>query len=79
MNIHEAAKHLKDMYNRAPYGEKVAMIHLFGIIYADEIAHIPKVELVQEAEMQTAYHSEVSKGIKLAKYVELKSAYLNRF
>ena len=79
MNIHEAAKTLRNMYDQAPYGERVAMIHMFGIIYADEIAHIPRSDLVREAGMRTSYHSEVSKGIKLVKYVELKNAYLNRF
>ena len=79
MNIHEAARKLRNMYDQAPDKEQVAMIHLFGIIYADEIAHIPKTQLVREAGMKDSYHSEVSKGIKLAKYVELKSAHLNRF
>ena len=79
MNIHEAARILRDMYDQAPYGEQVAMIHLFGIIYADHISHIPRGDLIREAGMRTSYHTEVSKGIKLAKYVELKSTYLNRF
>ena len=79
MNIHEAARTLRNMYDQAQDKEQVAMIHLFGIIYADEIAHIPKTQLVREAGISPAYHSEVSKGIKLAKYVDLKSRYVSHF
>ena len=79
MNIHEAAKTLRNMYNRAQHGEKVAMIHMFGIIYADEIAHIPRTDLVREAGISATFLTEVSKGIKLAKYVELKSRYASHF
>ena len=55
------------------------MIHMFGIIYADEIDHIPRMELVREAGIRVSYHTEVSKGIRLVKYVELKSRYASHF
>jgi hypothetical protein len=38
MTLNELAIKLNEMYNNAPKGDSVAMIHLFGIIYAIEIA-----------------------------------------
>lgn len=37
MNIKELGDKLREMYINAPKGDSVAMIHLFGIIYAKEI------------------------------------------
>ena len=65
---------LREMYDNAPKGELVMHIHLFGIKYADEIKdnRYSVKEIVKSAELQESYHAEVSKGIKLAKYVEMK-------
>ena len=37
MTLSELGKKLSKMYNNAPKGDAVAMIHLFGIKYANEI------------------------------------------
>lgn len=37
MTLNELADTLSDMYQNAPHGDSVAMIHLFGIKYALEI------------------------------------------
>ena len=64
-------KKLAEMYNNAPYGDSVAMIHLFGIRYADEIAEndANTAEIIKCARIQDSYRTELSKGIKLSQYV----------
>ena len=37
MTLNELGTKLSEMYNNAPKGDSVAMIHLFGIKYADQI------------------------------------------
>ena len=66
---------LKEMYDNAPSGEKVMHIHLFGIKYANEITinGLNIKEIVKASTLQESYHTEVNKGIKLSKYVMLKS------
>jgi len=50
------------------------MIHLFGIKYASEIRtlNVPIKRIVELANLPESYATEVSKGIKLAIYVEIK-------
>ena len=52
----------------------VTMIHLFGIKYADEIdvCGATPTELCRMAELRESYNAEVSKGRRLAPFVELK-------
>ena len=74
MTVNELGRVLKEMYDNAPRGEQSAMIHLFGIKYANEIRddnHTPK-DILKCAEMPESYQVEVNKGIKLAKYVTPK-------
>lgn len=66
MNKQELALILKNMYNDADKGQKVAMIHLFGMKYADKIKELSSAnEIVQLAGINKSYYSEVSKGIKI--------------
>ena len=37
MSIKELGERLQDMYSNAPTGDAVAMIHLFGIKYTEQI------------------------------------------
>lgn len=77
MTVNELGYKLKEMYDGS-YGDKTAMIHLFGIKYADEIrrnGYTPK-EILKIAEMPESYFAEINKGIKLSKYVDVKSKYL---
>ena len=66
---------LKEMYDNAPYGEQVLMIHLFGIKYADIIKqnnYTPK-QIVDVSGLNSSYYAEVNKGMKMAKYVMMKN------
>lgn len=71
----ELANELKRMYEAgAQRKEQTTMIHLFGIKYAEIIrinGYIPK-GILKYAEMPESYQVEINKGIKLAKYVEIK-------
>jgi hypothetical protein len=71
MTTKELGRELREMYLNAPKGDAVAMIHLFGIIYADEISNFDnaKKEIIIESGISESYITELSKGIKLAKYV----------
>lgn len=72
MELKELGKKLSDMYNNAPSGDKVAMIHLFGIKYANEIKQYKysKKDIAKEANIPESYLTEIMKGVKLAKYVK---------
>jgi len=71
MTLQELGKVLHDMYTNSDEGESVAMIHLFGIKYADEINRldISKKEIAIAAGINSSYGTEISKGVKLSKYV----------
>ena len=73
MDKNELGKVLHDMYFNSPDGETVAMIHLFGIKYAKEISNADTTfkELAELAKIQPSYGTEISKGVKLAKYVKV--------
>ncbi len=74
----ELANILKEMYDSAGRGDQVAMIHLFSIKYANELEQrgISKVEILKYAELPSTYQTEISKGIKIAKYVDVKPEYM---
>lgn len=72
MKLDEAAKTLRKMYDRGMVAkEQVTQVHLFGIIYADELAGVPLSELLARAEMPDTYKTEIRKGMKLARYVRV--------
>lgn len=74
MTEYELGKILKGMYDGAPKGDQAAFIHLFGIKYADELSNVrlSKKEILKNAGLPESYQTEISKGVKLAKYVEIK-------
>ena len=74
MDLKELGKNLHEMYFNAPKGEVVAMIHLFGIKYAKEIitSKFSKKAIAEEASIPVSFAVEINKGVKLAKYVDLK-------
>ncbi|WP_437368357.1 HTH-like domain-containing protein [Maribacter litoralis] len=74
MDLQELGRKLHDMYHNAPKGDAVAMIHVFGITYANEInmGRYSKQDIAIKAGIQKSYGTEISKGIKLAKYVTVK-------
>jgi hypothetical protein len=80
MTILELGNILKGMYETKNV-KKTTMIHLFGVIYADEIhnAEIKSIEIVKAAKIPDSYSTEVNKGMNLSKYVELKQEYIGYF
>jgi 5-methylcytosine-specific restriction protein B len=72
---------LKKIYNEAEKGEQASMIHMFGIRYALEIKEsgAAKKDIAIEAEIGESYGTEINKGVKLSKYVQIKDEYKNRF
>ena len=72
MTESELAVELKLMYEKGiPLREQTTMIHLFGIKYGDVIRKnkYSVKNILKYAEMPESYKTEISKGIKLAKYV----------
>ena len=69
-------KKLKEMYDNAPHGEQVLMVHLFGIKFADIITQngYTTKQIVDASGLNSPYQTELNKGIKMAKYVEIKKA-----
>ncbi len=74
MTKQELSEILKDMYNNAPKGDSTTMIRLFGIKHSVELqdSSCSMSEIAELAEIGVNYHAEISKGIRLAKYVKLK-------
>jgi hypothetical protein len=71
MGPEEFGKILNDMYFGAPDGEAVAMIHLFGIKYGAQIlaSNTNARQIIKASGLPDSYVTEVSKGIKLSRYV----------
>lgn len=75
MTVSALSSCLRRMYDSAPEGEQIAMIHLFGIRYANEIKNegcSPK-DIILAAQMKPSLATELNKGIKLAAYVVEKA------
>lgn len=74
MTINELGNKLKEMYENAPKGDSVTMIHLFGIKYADEISNNnhSRKDIIEKSGISSSYLTELSKGINLSKYVVSK-------
>ncbi|MDE5876228.1 MAG: hypothetical protein K2H47_01825 [Muribaculaceae bacterium] len=75
MTLRELADILASMYSSAPNGDKVVMIHLFAIKYADELAALENAnmqDLLEAACMPVSYVAEINKGRHLSKYVVSK-------
>lgn len=71
MTENELGKILKEMYDNAPDGYQVANIHLFGVKYASIILEnkFKATEIVHASGINSSYATEVSKGVKLSRYV----------
>ena len=74
MTKQNLAKELDDMYSNAPKGDSTTMIRLFGIKFAEELKECDcsMSEIAKLANIGENYHAEISKGIRLSKYVKLK-------
>ena len=81
MTVNQAVNALRSAYQKAPMGEKEVAIHLFGIKYARELRELKLLgvsmsDIVRKAQplgksKGANYAAEVSKGVKLAKYVKI--------
>ena len=71
MSLQELGQALASMYNNAPNGYAVTMIHLFGIKFSEEIekSGYSKKDIAEAADLPVSYATEIYKGIRLAKYV----------
>ena len=77
MTVNELARALSEMYESADRGEKTTMIHLFGIRYAEIIIRnkysaseiLKETRLQNGKKMDASYNTEISKGIRLSRYV----------
>ena len=74
MDIYEAAQRLKDMVREGEAKRrKATMVHLFGIMYAEELHHLNIREVVELADLGYTWATEIQKGINLAEYVMPKT------
>jgi hypothetical protein len=71
---YELANKLRSMYDSARRNEAVCQINLFGIMYAKDIQDggYSLKHIVELSGISKGYLTEISKGIKLSKYVVLK-------
>ena len=74
MNESELAEIMRRMHRNAPNGERSTAVHLFGIRYVAELS-APNVSIntVSELAGLDKWYTEVRKGMRLAKYVELNN------
>jgi 5-methylcytosine-specific restriction protein B len=74
VTLHQLGQKLNEMYFSADDGETAAMVHLFGIKYATEINELGAAmkSIAKAAGIRESYGTEISKGVKLAKYVTVK-------
>jgi hypothetical protein len=71
MTLIELGNKLNEMYTNASKGDRVVMIHLFGIMYAKEIkeCEFSKKEIIKHSKIGITYLAELNKGVKLANFV----------
>ena len=74
MDMHELSTKLNDMYVNAKVGEKVVMIHLFAITYAEGIkaSGASMKAMAIASEIPESYGTEIARGVKLAPFVTPK-------
>ena len=73
-NLLNFSNKLSGMYHQAEKGEQSMNIRLFGIKYANQIkaSNFSTCEIAEAAGLSRSYGTEISKGVKLSKYVQLK-------
>lgn len=62
---------LRDMYQNAPQGYQMTMVHLFGIIYSSQLENVSTKDIAIKATGKDSLWVEIGKGIKLSKFVQL--------
>ena len=74
MDDTELAAELRRMYESAGRNEAACQVHLFGIKYARELQSSGYTlrHILELSGVSMGYLSDISKGVKLSKYVVLK-------
>ena len=72
MTNEQLATDLRIACERAGEGERVVTIHLFGIERAEDLKGRSLTEIATLAGIPATYGTELSKGVKLSSYVQLK-------
>lgn len=74
MEPQELADILSRWCRDAPEGEHKTVIHLFGIVYADEMGRgrASVSEVVRRSEIKNRFTTEVYNGKRLARYVTVR-------
>ena len=67
--VNDLGNILGDMYQNAPKNEKITMIYLFGVKYADEVNEIGVREVIEQSGIYSTFKTELRKAVNLAKYV----------
>lgn len=80
MTENRLGKILRELYDSAARGHQVANIHTFAIYYANVIEknRLSKKEILRVAGLPETYQTEISKGINLAQYVDVKNDVIER-
>jgi hypothetical protein len=75
MTTEELIAKLSEMHENALPRDSTTMIRLFGIKYANELKDCgdPITEIARRS-VGKSYHAEISKGIRLARYVKVIGA-----
>ena len=74
MEANELGQILSKMCQDAPKNEKVVSIYRFGIKYASEVRDLGRSgirDVIKQSGIHSTYGVELSKAIKLSKYVTL--------
>lgn len=73
-SVNELADKLRNAYENAAGRDKAVAIHLFGIKYGGVIRDkgVRIADIVGYAGLNNSYVTELNKGVKLSKYVEIK-------
>jgi hypothetical protein len=72
MQVSELAEVLRERYEQAEKREVVLAIHLFGIEFASELGGHSINDIAEIGTGHRSYGTEIRKGIRLARYVDLK-------
>lgn len=77
ITIEKLAEILKNQYEESLKNEQVVNIHLFGIKYGEIIKKYSysASKIIELSGLNESYKTELSKGIRLSKFVKLKNEY----
>lgn len=64
---------LQHMYETAPRGKQVTMVHLFGIQYRHQIEKVGLKDVITASGIRPTYLVEVNKGMNLGDFVTINS------